>query len=160
MGGQCTYGAVTVWEAGGLNRRRYRTYTITQAGAGDDYAALYEVISRRYANMPLPDILLLDGGQEQVQYVLKQAARQQPAWQRGLQHCQLLGLAKGPQRAPTQDRLWVEAQGRYLAFKQQPELFSILQRLRDEAHRRAGMAMRQARQKQQLAIPSRPGQSR
>lgn len=149
MGGKFTYGAVTVWEARGLNKRNYRTYKITQADASDDYAALYEVVSRRYTKEPLPDVLLLDGGQEHVRYVLAQIAQHHPELHQRLQNCKLAGLAKGANRAPTKDRLWVEQQSCYLDFKSHPALFAILQKLRDEAHRRAGMAMRRAKQTQQ-----------
>jgi excinuclease ABC subunit C len=114
--------------AGKPDRAGYRRYHIRGPGGNDDYAAMAEVVDRRYRRLcregrPLPDLVLIDGGAGQVTAALAalRAAGIEPPPLAGLaKREETLHLADG--RAPLQ--LPGHHPGRLL-----------LQRIRDEAHR-------------------------
>ena len=59
-------------EDGKLCKKNYRTYKIRTTNGQDDYGAMREALSRRFAHrdeQPLPDLLLLDGGKGHVNVV-------------------------------------------------------------------------------------------
>jgi excinuclease ABC subunit C len=49
LAGQDTYGSIVALKDGVPHKRDYRSYRVKTATAGDDYAAIYEVLSRRFA---------------------------------------------------------------------------------------------------------------
>jgi excinuclease ABC subunit C len=75
--------SMVVFEDGEPAKRRYRTYKIKRATGGDDFASMYEVLSRRFRrareatdeNDPwrLPDLLVVDGGKGQLSVALAAA---------------------------------------------------------------------------------------
>jgi excinuclease ABC subunit C len=74
--GTNTVGACVVFINGVANRKLYRSYNINLATAGDDYAAIYEVVLRRYTNVKnnlqeLPDLIIIDGGAGQLKSAIK-----------------------------------------------------------------------------------------
>src|SRR5690606_13257402 len=68
LGGADTVGSVVAMQDAALDKSRYRTYRVRSAVQGDDYAAMYEVLSRRFrrgkeqAEWELPDLFVVDGG--------------------------------------------------------------------------------------------------
>src|SRR5262249_14893575 len=78
LGGEDTVGAVVALLDGVPDKSRYRTYKVRSAGPGDDYAAMFEVLSRRFARgrsaaegtedeaWELPDLFVVDGGRGQL----------------------------------------------------------------------------------------------
>ena len=64
--GEATVGSCVVFDQGGARKRDYRQYTIHDIQGGDDYAAMKQVLTRRYKKQPLPDLLLIDGGKGQL----------------------------------------------------------------------------------------------
>ncbi len=64
--GEATIGSCVVFDQGGSRRRDYRQYAIHDIVGGDDYAAMKQVLTRRYKKQPLPDLLLIDGGKGQL----------------------------------------------------------------------------------------------
>ncbi len=88
LGGQDTYGSIVALKDGSPNKRDYRTYKVKVAAAGDDYGAIYEVLSRRFIrgkqasaeeagderpDWALPDLLVVDGGRGQLGVALAAA---------------------------------------------------------------------------------------
>ncbi|HEX7668234.1 MAG TPA: excinuclease ABC subunit UvrC, partial [Polyangiaceae bacterium] len=85
LGGEDTVGAVVALLDGVPDKTRYRTYKVRTAGAGDDYAAMFEVLSRRFARgarakdgedaetWELPDLFVVDGGRGQLGVALTAA---------------------------------------------------------------------------------------
>jgi excinuclease ABC subunit C len=144
LGGADTVGAVVALLDGQLDKKRYRSYIVRSAGAGDDYQAMFEVLSRRFrrgkaakedegeATWDLPDLFVVDGGRGQLGVAL--AAAQDL----GLHDLCIVGLAKEKENVigdKLTDRVYLPGQKNPIALRpNSPELF-LLARARDEAHR-------------------------
>ena len=66
-GGNETVGACVVFDQAGPVKSRYRRYNLRDITPGDDYAAMHQVLTRRYGRIraeegSLPDLVLIDGG--------------------------------------------------------------------------------------------------
>ncbi len=106
--------------------------------AGDDYAMMREVLSRRFARAlkedptrergTWPDLLLVDGGAGQL------SAAQQVLADLGIDDMPLVAIAKGPDRNAGRERFFRPGHEPFSLDPKDPVLY-YLQRLRDEAHR-------------------------
>jgi excinuclease ABC subunit C len=144
--GERTVASCVVFGPEGPLKSDYRRFNIDGLAPGDDYGALRQALSRRYARIkkgeaPLPDLLLIDGGPGQL---AEAVAVLQELEIDGL--C-VAGVAKGADRRPGQERL-------FLAGEEQPRILPpdspalhLIQRIRDEAHRFAITGHRQRRAK-------------
>jgi excinuclease ABC subunit C len=163
LGGQDTYGSIVALKDGSPNKRDYRTYKVKVAAAGDDYGAIYEVLSRRFIrgkqasaeeagderpDWALPDLLVVDGGRGQLGVALA-AARDL-----GLHQLKIVGLAKEKENVAGDkliDRVYLPGQKNPVGLRPNaPELF-ILARARDEAHRFANRSRSKAGKRRRLA---------
>ncbi|HRQ61509.1 MAG TPA: helix-hairpin-helix domain-containing protein, partial [Alphaproteobacteria bacterium] len=113
-------------------KKAYRKFNIRQAGAGDDYGMMREVLSRRFRNPDegdLPDLVLIDGGQGQfntAREVLQECGV--------LDRLILVGIAKGEDRNAGRETFFMDGRAPFDLPVRDPVLH-YLQRLRDEAHR-------------------------
>jgi len=144
--GNQTVGACVVFDADGPVKSRYRRYNLKGIEPGDDYAAIRQVLSRRYARVQaeegtLPDLVLIDGGKGQ----LGQAEAVMAGF--GMDGIPLVGIAKGRSRRPGEEE-WITARPRR-ALHPGPEspASHLVQQIRDEAHRFAITGHRGRRQK-------------
>jgi excinuclease ABC subunit C len=144
--GQQTVGACVVFDPDGPVKSRYRRYNLKGIEPGDDYAAMRQVLTRRYGRIQaeeatLPDLVLIDGGKGQ----LRQA--EDVLGELGLTGIPLVGIAKGRARRPGEEE-WVMASP-YRALHPGPEspASHLVQQVRDEAHRFAITGHRGRRQK-------------
>ncbi len=142
--GQDTMGSCVVFGPDGPIKREYRLYGINDAPAGDDYAAMAEVLKRRYqralkTEQTLPDLIVVDGGQGQLNQAKAVLA------ELGITEVTLLGMAKGPARQAGQERLILGE--REVVPGPHHAASHVLQRIRDEAHRFALSGHRRRRQK-------------
>lgn len=73
LSGKDTYGSMVVFEGGLPDKTQYRLFRIKEAPANDDLRALEEVILRRFRHIewPHPDLILIDGGKPQIDYLSK-----------------------------------------------------------------------------------------
>src|SRR3989454_8346434 len=67
---------MVVWENGSMKKDDYKRFRIKSVAGADDFAALGEVLTRRFARAleqgtPLPDLVLIDGGRGQLNVGLK-----------------------------------------------------------------------------------------
>jgi excinuclease ABC subunit C len=162
LGGQDTYGSIVALENGAPNKRAYRSYKVKVAAAGDDYGAIYEVLSRRFvrgkqasaepsgderAAWALPDLLVVDGGRGQLGVALAAAG------DLGLHQLNIVGLAKEKENVAGDkliDRVYLPGQKNPVGLKPNaPELF-LLARARDEAHRFANRMRSKAGKRRRL----------
>ena len=124
----------------------YRRYRIKSKNTPDDYAMMYEALSRRFGNAasgkdPLPDVLMVDGGKGQLNVLVRAAkdftesgrisAENMPA---------LIAIAKakdaeGNKKNNEIDKIYIPNRKNEVNFGKNREEIFMLMRLRDEAHR-------------------------
>ena len=158
LAGGETVGACVVFDSNGPVKSRYRRYNLRGITPGDDYAAMEQVLMRRYRKQAgneatMPGLVLIDGGRGQV-------ARAQAALSAcGLGNIHVLGIAKGAGRKAGYEE-WIPAWGGQ-ALRPGPEspASHLVQQLRDEAHRFAITGHRGRRQKRAVksALEEIPG---
>ena len=137
--GTAAIGAMIVAGPEGFTKNAYRKFNIkTEGAAGDDFAMMREVMTRRFGRAlkenperddeHWPDLLLIDGGQGQLEAVRGVMA------ELGLEDIALVGIAKGPDRDAGRERFFMTGKPPFSLEPRDPVLY-FLQRLRDEAHR-------------------------
>ncbi len=146
-GGERTLASCVVFDAQGAAKSDYRRFNIKGVKAGDDYGAMRQALSRRYARLQagegkLPDILLIDGGRGQ----LNQAAA--VLGELAVSGVLLIGVAKGPDRKPGQERLFLFGRSTPFILPADSPALHLIQQIRDEAHRFAITGHRQRRDRQ------------
>jgi len=124
LGGGETVGSMVVFQQGVPFKEGYRRFRLRSAGGGDDPAALKEVVGRRleHKEIPLPDLLLVDGGRIQLQAV------SETLQQKGVD-IPLISLAK------KQEGLFLPGEETPLLLPGHNPALRLLQSIRDEAHR-------------------------
>ena len=142
--GEATVAACVVYDRMDMRRGEYRRYNIEGLTPGDDYGALAQALARRYGRIAggegvAPDAIFIDGGKGQVG-----AAREALA-EVGLSDIALVGIAKGPERKPGLEEIWVGE--RALRLAPDHAGLHLIQRIRDEAHRFAIAGHRARRSK-------------
>ncbi len=139
--GEATIASCVVADQGGLRKRDYRQYAIHGITGGDDYAAMKQVLNRRYSKQPLPDLLLIDGGKGQLNMakdVLSELGI--------LSQTLLVGVAKGEGRKAGLEVLhFIDREP--LDLPADSKALHLIMHIRDEAHRFAITAHRKKRDK-------------
>ncbi len=137
--GHAPIGAMVVAGPDGFIKNSYRKFNIrSEEAAGDDFAMMREVLTRRFgralredperADDSWPDLVLIDGGQGQLEVA------RQVLTELGLEDIAIVGIAKGPDRDAGRERFFVPGKPPFSLEPRDPVLY-FLQRLRDEAHR-------------------------
>jgi excinuclease ABC subunit C len=144
--GSSTVASCVVFDEKGPAKSQYRRFNIKGIQASDDYAAMEQVLRRRYKHTQLenmPDLVIIDGGKGQLSVAKKVFA------ELGVTQVNLLGIAKGPTRKAGWEQI-IFVQGDYekeVKFSSHAPGLHLLQHIRDEAHRFAITFHRQKRQK-------------
>lgn len=148
--GEATVASCVVYDDYAIQPQQYRRYNITTAKAGDDYAAMREVLTRRYGkmqqaqaageNVRWPDAVLIDGGKGQIGIALE-------VWAELGLHIPLIGIAKGPERKAGLEELILPFQNRTFSLPPNSPALHLLQTVRDESHRFAITGHRNRRDK-------------
>jgi excinuclease ABC subunit C len=144
--GEATVASCVVYDCEQMQKSEYRRFNIRDVAPGDDYAAMRQVLARRYERVTseagkVPDLILIDGGRGQVN-----AARGALA-DLGLHQACVVGVAKGPERKPGLEELIVESGSRALELAPSHPGLHLIQQIRDEAHRFAIVGHRARRGK-------------
>lgn len=151
ISGTETVGACVVFGPGGADKTRYRHYNISGIEPGDDYAAMAQVLTRRYRRVlveqsdTLPDLVLIDGGIGQLNRAREVLA------ELGLDAVPVMGVAKGAARKAGHERL-IFGEREVVPGPHHP-VSHLVQQIRDEAHRFAISGHRRRRQKRAQASP-------
>jgi excinuclease ABC subunit C len=142
--GEATVAACVVYDRQQMQKAEYRRFNIRDVVPGDDYAAMRQVLTRRYERVTaeagkIPDLILIDGGRGQARIaggVLHDL---------GLHQVCVVGVAKGPERKPGDEELILESESRTLELAPSHPGLHLIQAIRDEAHRFAVVGHRARR---------------
>lgn len=172
--GEATVASCVVFGLEGPIKSEYRRYNITDIVGGDDYAAMKQVLQRRFKKVvektkghekenKLPDILFIDGGKGQVTQAVDVLSDLQ------ISGVDIIGVTKGEGRRQDMDTLTIlsdcgsgdesDDKGKNNQLKEKLYLpahssaLHLVQQIRDEAHRFAISGHRQRRQKTRNTSP-------
>jgi len=142
--GESAIASCVVMGPEGPVKNAYRRFNLRELTPGDDYAGMRQAVERHFMRVargefPLPDVLLIDGGPGQL------AAALEALETAGVAPAVTLGVAKGADRRPGQERLFLDGQDAPLILPAGSPALRLIQRVRDEAHRFAIAGHRKAR---------------
>jgi excinuclease ABC subunit C len=126
--GRDTVGSLVWFEAGRPRKSEYRKFRIKGPGQQDDFAAIAEVVTRyltrrRDEALPVPDLIVIDGGKGQLGAALEAAAAL------GFADIPMVSLAK------REEEVFLPGRSESLRLPRRSPSLRLLQRARDEAHR-------------------------
>jgi excinuclease ABC subunit C len=144
LGGFDAVGAIACLRDGKPDKKRYKSFHVRTTTEGDDYQAMYEVLSRRFrrgrmageeelvADWELPDLFVVDGGRGQLGVALA------ASHDLGLHDLTIVALAKERETATGDklvDRVYLPGQKNGIPLRPTSASLYFLAHARDEAHR-------------------------
>ncbi|MCY9850369.1 MULTISPECIES: excinuclease ABC subunit UvrC [Pectobacterium] len=134
--GEQTVASCVVFDANGPLRSEYRRYNISGITPGDDYAAMAQVLRRRYGkaldDSKIPDVIVIDGGKGQLGQAQDVFDSLQVSWDKNKPL--LLGVAKGSDRKAGLETLFFESTGEGMALPPDSPALHVIQHIRDDSH--------------------------
>ncbi len=156
--GEATVASCVVYDGNGMKKADYRRYNIRDIQPGDDYAAMRQVVTRRYEKVAAgegvaPDLILIDGGKGQISSAHAALA------DLGLAELAMIGVAKGEDRKPGLETLIFPDDRLPLQLSSQHPALHLIQEIRDEAHRFAitGHRAKRSKARKTSTLESLPG---
>ena len=161
--GEAAVASCVVFDTSGPLKSDYRKFNIENITPGDDYAAMQQALSRRYARLKrgdgkMPDILFIDGGKGQVAQAMAVLEELQ------IDEVLVIGVAKGVDRKPGLEVLikphpHSDAKADELVLPRDSAALHLIQHIRDEAHRFAvaGHTARRDKKRRESSLESIPG---
>jgi excinuclease ABC subunit C len=129
-GGQDAVASAVRFTSNGPDKSRYRLFNIPKELSGNDIGSIRHALERRInqaSKIPLPDIILIDGGKLQLEAALSAFSnlkKNSPI---------ILGIVKGSQRVRSMETILSE--GGIIEMPKDSLGFKLLQQIRDESHR-------------------------
>lgn len=144
--GNTPVSALVAFTGGERDSKKYRTYKGRTDTGSDDYAAMREVLTRRYskAEGALPDLLMVDGGKGQLS-IAERVLRELD-----IITVDVIAVAKEQGRHDkgiTKERIFLPGKEEPIVLKPTSPILFLLQQIRDEAHRVAISYQRRTRTK-------------
>ncbi len=133
--------AVVVFSNAKPDKKEYRHFNIRTVEGPDDFASMYEIVTRRYKRIldeekPLPQLVIIDGGKGQLNAACKSLS------DLGIYHrLEIIGIAK------RLEEIYKPGDPLPLYLDKKSETLKVIQYLRDEAHRFAITHHRKKREK-------------
>ncbi len=147
--GEQTVASCVVFDANGPLRSEYRRYNITGITPGDDYAAMAQVLKRRYGKAleerKIPDVIFIDGGKGQLGMAIDVFNSLNVSWDKNKPL--LIGIAKGADRKAGLETLFFVPEGEGIALPSDSPALHVIQHIRDDSHNHAITGHRQRRAK-------------
>ncbi|SUB30794.1 excinuclease ABC subunit C [Yersinia pseudotuberculosis] len=147
--GEQTVASCVVFDASGPVRSEYRRYNISGITPGDDYAAMAQVLKRRYGkaldDQKIPDVIFIDGGKGQLSQAFDVFASLNVPWDK--QKPLLVGVAKGSDRKAGLETLFLASEGEGFSLPPDSPALHLIQHIRDDSHNHAITGHRQRRSK-------------
>ncbi|MFV9972972.1 MAG: excinuclease ABC subunit UvrC [Francisella endosymbiont of Hyalomma asiaticum] len=134
--GEATVASCIVYTDEGEDRKFHRRYNIKDIKAGNDYAAIYQSLSRRVSygleTNNLPDVMIIDGGKGQIhqaEVVFREFGIQDKV--------QLVSLGKGVERISGKEKIYKGFDDTEYTLDEHHPGFLLLRQVRDSAHNHA-----------------------
>lgn len=147
--GEQTIASCVVFDSNGPLRAEYRRYNITGITPGDDYAAMAQVLKRRYGKAleekKIPDVIFIDGGKGQLGMAVDLFNSLSVPWDK--KKPLLIGIAKGSDRKAGLETLFFKPEGEGVSLPPDSPALHIIQHIRDDSHHHAITGHRQKRAK-------------
>ncbi|PNQ70958.1 excinuclease ABC subunit UvrC [Vibrio sagamiensis] len=135
--GESTIASCVVFNNEGPVKQEYRRYNITGITGGDDYAAMGQVLEKRYSKQldveKIPDIIFIDGGKGQLNRACEIVSQYWTDWPK---RPIMMGIAKGVTRKPGLETL-ITVDGEEFNLPSDAPALHLMQHIRDESHNHA-----------------------
>ncbi|MGP1956329.1 MAG: excinuclease ABC subunit UvrC [Arsenophonus sp. NC-PE1-MAG3] len=147
--GQQTVASCIVFDSNGPLRCEYRRYNIIDITPGDDYAAMHQVLTKRYGKYidknKVPDVIFIDGGKGQLTQAISVFKTLNVDWD--ITRPKLIGVAKGNNRKTGLETLFFKPNDEGFSLPPDSPALHLIQNIRDESHNHAIIGHRQHRAK-------------
>lgn len=147
--GEETVASCVVFDRNGPVRSEYRRYNINGITPGDDYAAMNQVLRRRYGKAleedKIPDVIFIDGGKGQLGQAKEVFSELDVPWDK--HRPLLLGIAKGSDRKAGLETLFLQTEGEGFSLPPDSPALHLIQHIRDDSHNHAITGHRKKRAK-------------
>lgn len=135
--GESTIASCVVFNTEGPVKQEYRRYNISGITGGDDYAAMGQVLERRYSKQldveKIPDVIFIDGGKGQLNRAHEIIEQYWGDWPK---RPEMIGIAKGVTRKPGLETL-ITVSGEEFNLPSDAPALHLIQHIRDESHNHA-----------------------